>query len=164
MRLLIIGHKGSGKTHIGALLSKQLGVQYMDSSGYCFDHVVYPSLKEKYGYQSKEEAMADKDNRREDWFQLIAEYNTIPDRLTLEILKDHNIYVGMRNRREFEGSHHHFDLRIWIDASERIADESIKSMELSQSDAQYILDNNGSKEDLLPELAKLLNYIDTIRP
>lgn len=159
MKILIIGHKGSGKTHIGDLLSKQLGVQYMDSSGYCFDHVVYPALKEKYGYHSKEEAIADKDNRRADWFQLISDYNYVPDRLTLEILKDHNIYVGMRNRREFEGSHHHFDLRIWIDASERIEDEPITSMELNKNDAMYVIDNNGTKKELLTEIEFLVNLI-----
>ena len=159
MKLLIIGHKGSGKTHIGSLLSKQLGVKFIDSSAYCFENVVYPVLKDKYGYKDKEEAMADKDNRREDWFRLIAEYNFIPDRLTLEILKEHEIYVGMRNRREFEGSKHHFDLIVWVDSSERVEDESIASMELTKEDANYVLDNNGSKKDLLKEMWNLKEHL-----
>lgn len=159
MKLLIIGHKGSGKTHVGELLSNQLEVKFIDSSAYCFEHVVYPVLKDRYGYKNEEEAMADKDNRREDWFNLISDYNAIPDRLTLEIFKDHDIYVGMRNRREFEGSKHHFDLIIWIDASERIEDESIKSMELTEEDAHYTLDNNGTELDLIEEIRYLEEYL-----
>lgn len=160
MKILIIGHKGSGKTHIGKILGGRLGVGYKDSSAYCFDHVVYPVLKEKYGYLNEAEAMADKDNRRADWFDLISQYNAIPDRLTREILKDHNIYVGMRNRREFEGSHHHFDLRIWIDASERVPDESIKSMELTKADAQYVFNNNGGIKDVSWEINRLVRYLE----
>ncbi len=163
MKLLIIGHKGSGKTHIGEILADRLETEYRDSSGYCFKHVVYPVLKEKYGYKNEQEAMEDKDNRRSDWFNLISEYNAIPDRLTKEILSEGDIYVGMRNRREFEGSKHHFDLRIWVDARARVEDESIESMELTSEDSQYILDNNGSKKSLLIEIDRLMYYLEGMK-
>lgn len=160
MKLLILGHKGSGKTHLGQLLSTVLDTGYRDSSGYCFDHVVYPVLKEKYGYVDKQEAMEDKDNRRSDWFDLISEYNVIPDRLTREILSECDIYVGMRSRREYEGSKHHYDLIIWVDASGRVSDECSTSIELCLDDAGYVLDNNGSKEDLAVELDRLVSHLD----
>lgn len=162
MKILIIGHKGSGKTVIGKILADKLGVESRDSSTHCFEKVVYPILKEKYGYKDKAEAMDDKDNRREDWFDLIAAYNTTPDRVTREILEEADIYTGMRNRREFEGSRHLFDLIVWVDASDRIEAESIKSMELTADDADYILNNNLGKVNLINEVERLIS--EMIRP
>lgn len=156
MKLLIIGHKGSGKSHIAKVLAERLGVPYQDSSAYCFEKIVYPALKDKYGYKSHAEALEDKDNRRADWFKLIAEYNTVPDRLTKNILADNDIYVGMRNRREYEGSKHHFDLIVWIDAASRVENESTSSMELSVSDAYYIFNNNGDVKDISDEVDLLV--------
>lgn len=164
MNLLIIGHKGSGKTHIGKLLAAKLGVSFTDSSTYCFNHVVYPVLKDLYGYTSPAECMAEKDMRRKDWFDLISEYNAVPDRLTLEILAHHQIYVGMRNRREFEGSKHHFDYIIWIDAAGRVGPESPESMELRKEDADIILGNSGPKKHIDSTLNALIRYIDPTTP
>lgn len=162
MKILIIGHKGSGKTVISKILADKLDVESRDSSTHCFEKAVYPILKEKYGYKDKAEAMDDKDNRREDWFNLIAAYNTTPDRVTREILAEADIYTGMRNRREFKGSRHLFDLIVWIDASKRIEAESIKSMELTADDADYILNNNLGKVNLLSEVERLIS--EMIRP
>lgn len=156
-KILILGHARSGKTTFANLLSERLGVKCIDSSAYCFEKAVWPTLKDKYGYKTKEEAIQDRVNRREDWFNLISEYNDVPDRVSREILSESDIYVGMRNRREFEGSKHLFDLILWVDASKRVPNESTKSMELTQEDAHQIVYNNhdlGTLKIYVEDIAK----------
>lgn len=148
-KLLVIGHKGHGKSHVSSLLAEALNINFMESSTYCLERVIYPILKDKYDYKTIEEALADKDNRRSEWFDIISSYCEPPERLTTEILAEHDIYCGMRSRREFEASNRLFDLTIWVEATERTGDtESINSMQLTKEDADVIIDNNVSKEKL----------------
>lgn len=159
MKLLILGHKESGKSLIGKMIAAKLNTGWMDSSTYCLERVVYPALKDVYGYKTPLDALVDKPNRRQEWFEIIAAYNEVPDRLSLEILASHDIYVGMRNRREYEGSKYLFDNIIWVDAAGRVEPEPSTSMELSEDDAEITLDNRGRKEDLNEQIDNLLRYL-----
>lgn len=159
MNLLLIGHRQHGKSDIGKLLAKALGVVAHDSSLFAAEHVVYPQLRDLYGYASPEEAYNDRDNHRQEWFEIIQNYNSQPDRLTRAILKEGNIYIGMRSRWEFEGSKRHFDHVIWVDASQRVPEEPKTSMELTQADADYVLDNNGTKADIPVQISRLLTWL-----
>jgi len=161
MNLLIIGHRQHGKTDVGKILAKAMNTTAHDSSWYVAENVVYPKLKEKYGYTSAAECHADRGNHRQEWFEIIEDYNHEPDRLTRAILSEGSIYVGMRSRMEFIGSKHHFDYVVWVDASKRAPLESQESMRLGKEDADYVLDNNGSKEDLLPEIGRFLLWLTT---
>lgn len=159
MNILIIGHRQHGKTDVGAMLAKALSTTAHDSSWYMCKNVIYPALKEKYGYDSAAACHADRGNHRQEWFELIEAYNDEPDRLTKAILSEGSIYVGMRSRMEFEGSKHHFDAVVWVDASQRAPLEPSTSMKLTQADADYVFDNNGPIEDLPLQLSGLLIWL-----
>lgn len=159
MNLLIIGHRQHGKTDVGNLLAKVFNVKAHDSSWYACENIVYPNLKDKYGYRSPEEAHVDRGKHRQEWFELIEDFNDEPDRLTKAILSDGNIYVGMRSRMEYTGSRHHFDYVIWVDASKRVPEEDSSSMKLTRFDADYVLDNNGPLEDLPQKVGILVEWL-----
>lgn len=159
LKFLIIGHRQHGKSDVGRMLTNLLNTTAHDSSWFMCERVVYPQLKDAYGYTSAQECYEDRDNHRQEWFELIEAYNDEPDRLTRAILAEGDIYVGMRSRMEFEGAKHHFDVIIWVDASERKPLESRESMRLRKEDAHYVLDNNGGIDELLPRLVELLTTI-----
>jgi len=163
MNILIIGHKDHGKDEVGERLSKLLECEYRSSSLFMCEKAVLPTLAPKYGYASVEECYNDRDNHREEWFDLIYEYNRLsPTRTADELLEVAPIYVGMRNRIEFTANMDkgNFDLIFWVDGSKRKPLESSKSLELCEEDADYCIDNNGTIEDLDPQLTF---YADLIR-
>lgn len=159
MNILILGHRQHGKTLVGKLLAEKLDVQCMDSSVFALEHIVYPTLKEMYGYIDTDACHADRVNHRAEWFNLIEAYNNPPDRMTRDILEVANIYVGMRSRMEFEGSKHHFDHIIWVDASDRVPLEDPSSMKLYVADANWFIDNNHDLDHLNGEIENLSNIL-----
>lgn len=159
MNILILGHRQHGKTLVGKLLAEKLGVQYRDSSVFALETIIYPALKDKYGYSDKDVCHADRVNHRAEWFDLIEAYNDPPDRMTRGILEAANIYVGMRSRKEFEGSKHHFDHIIWVDASDRAPLEDPSSMKLYVADANLFIDNNHDLDHLNSEIENLSNVL-----
>lgn len=161
MNILVIGHKQHGKDEVGKQLGALMGVQYRSSSLFLVEKVIYPVLGPRYGYATAEECYEDRDNHRKEWYDLIREYNT-PDgaRLAKELLKEANIYVGMRSRDEYNASVDQgvFDAIIWVDASKRKPMESLESMGLSEEDADYMIDNNGTIEDLQRQLVSYADW------
>lgn len=160
MNLLIIGHRQHGKSDVGKMLASVLNTKAHDSSWFMAERVVYPALKEKYGYTSVEECYDDRGAHRQEWFDLIEAYNVTPDRLTRAILDEGSIYIGMRSRMEFAGSNQHFDFIIWVDASERVDSEPTTSMKLTMADADYVLDNNGPIKALPNEISYLIQWMN----
>lgn len=160
MNLLIIGNRQHGKTNVGNLLAEALDTVAKDSSWFACENVIYPALKDLYGYKSPKETHDDRDNHRQEWFELIEEYNSEPDRLTKAILEQGSIYVGMRSRMEFEGSRRHFDYVVYVDASDRVPEEPTTSMKLTKEDADYVLDNNGPKANLQKQIDKLVEWLE----
>lgn len=163
MKILVIGHAQHGKDTFCKLL-EEFGYTWKSSSDAAAE-VVFNEIGSLYEYASPAEAHADRDNHRDEWGDIMAEYNT-PDaaRLAKEILygvcaggecaiepiigntlmlsPPHDIYCGMRRRREFRAARKLFDLVIWVDASNRKPLEPKSSMELVKEDADIIIDNN----------------------
>lgn len=155
VNILIIGHKSHGKDEVGLRLAGLLNTQYRSSSLFLSERIVYPVLGPKYGYRTTAECYADRDNHREEWFNLIHEYNKDDGaRLAKEILKEATIYVGMRNRVEYQVCIDQglFDVILWVDADKRKPLESPKSMQLTEEDADFVVDNNGTKGELQQQL------------
>jgi len=119
-------------------------------------------LKDKYGYYNEEECYADRHNHRAEWYDAICNYN-VPDaaKLGQEIFKAHDIYCGLRNKREFFAMKNTgvFDYAIWVDRSMHLPLESTDSMSLEQWMADYTIDNNGSLQDLEFNTTQLLSFI-----
>jgi len=155
MRLLIIGHGRHGKDAAGEILRRVHGLKSTSSSEFAAQKAVYPMVADLWPdwlacYQ-------DRHAHRDLWFHAIAAYNLRPGpSLAEQILVDHDIYTGMRSRREFELSRLLFDHVIWVDRSEIEPPESSGSMELTKEDADYVLDNNSDLEALADRVAWML--------
>lgn len=149
-KLIITGYAKSGKDTLCDMLVKQ-GHSFKSSSDFVNERAVYPVLKEVYGYKSPEECFADRINHREEWFNLIYNYNSAdPAKLGRELFKEYSIYCGLRNIIEFEALVKEFNpLTIWIDATKRLGKtETIHSITIRPEDCDIVINNNKSLEHL----------------
>jgi len=161
-KLLIIGHGRHGKDTVCKILKDTYGFSFESSSQFCSKLFIYDQLKEKYGYADEEECYADRHNHRAEWYDAICAYN-VPDaaRLGREIFTAHDIYCGLRNKREFFAMKNTgvFNFAIWVDRSDHLPLESKDSMSLEQWMADFTIDNNGSLNDLAFNTKQLVNNI-----
>ena len=103
MKLLIIGHGRHGKDTVAEMLRQHTGMEFQSSSQAAADIFIYDELKDKYGYKTPEECFEDRSNHRKEWHDLICEYNKDDKaRLAKDILKNVDIYVGMRSDAEIQ--------------------------------------------------------------
>lgn len=162
MKIMIMGHAGHGKDTVCEMLERH-GYSWAGSSDFMCENVVYPALKEKYNYDTPAQCFADRDAHREEWYQLIADFNT-PDKAALAkaIYADHDIYCGIRSVEEFSAikSAGLFDYSVWVDASDRYFVENEKSCTVTKDMADLVIDNNGSPEDLEGELLKTIRRLE----
>lgn len=160
-KLLVIGHGRHGKDTVCEMLRDKYGYSFESSSQFCSKLFIYNQLKSKYGYTNEEQCYADRHNHRAEWYDAICAYN-YPDaaRLGREIFKEHDIYCGLRNKREFFAMKNTnvFDYAIWVDRSDHLPEEDSSSMSLKQWMADFTIDNNSSKEELYFNLDQLMRY------
>jgi hypothetical protein len=161
-KLLVIGHGRHGKDTVCEILRDKYGFSFESSSQFCSKLFIFDMLKDKYGYYNEEECYADRHSHRAEWYDAICNYN-VPDaaKLGQEIFKAHDIYCGLRNKREFFAMKNTgvFDYAIWVDRSMHLPLESTDSMSLEQWMADYTIDNNGSLQDLEFNTTQLLSFI-----
>lgn len=149
-KLLIIGHKRSGKDTLAEILSKHFDFTFMSSSLAAAEEFIYDALRDKYGYRTFKECYEDRVNRRAEWFDLICEYNQYDKtRLAKKILSKNDCYVGMRSSEEIEQCKREglIDLVIWVDASGRVEDEGSDSFNIKKEDADIVIENNTTLKD-----------------
>ena len=162
MKLLVIGHGRHGKDTVCEILQKNYNLSFESSSKFCSQLFIYDQLKDKYGYANEEECYADRHNHRAEWYDAICDYNKDDGaRLGREIFKVHDIYCGLRNRREYFAMKNTgvFDYAIWVDRSDHLPPESKDSMSLEQWMADYTIDNNGNLNDLYFNTYQLMEYL-----
>lgn len=161
-RLLVIGHGRHGKDTVCDILKQDFNFSFDSSSSFCSKLFIYNRLKDKYNYKNEQECYDDRHNHREEWYNAICDYNH-PDasRLGKAIFEKHDIYCGLRNKKEFFAMRNTgvFDYAIWVDRSDHLPLESKSSMSLEQWMADFTIDNNGSLEDLKLNTHNLINYI-----
>lgn len=161
-KLLVIGHGRHGKDTVCDILADKYGYNFKSSSKFCSELFIYNDLKDKYGYKNEDECYNDRHNHRAEWYDAICDYN-VPDaaRLGREIFLEHDIYCGLRNKKEFHAMKNTgvFDYAIWVDRSDFLPPESKDSMSLEQWMADYTIDNNGTLEDLEFNIDQLINFL-----
>lgn len=161
-KLLIIGHGRHGKDTVCEILKEKYNFSFESSSQFCSKLFIYDMLKDRYGYSSEKECYADRHNHRAEWYNAICEYN-VPDaaRLGREIFKHHDIYCGLRNKKEFHAMKNTkvFDYAIWVDRSDFLPLEDKTSMTLEQWMADFTIDNNGSLEELKFNIDQLMSSL-----
>lgn len=123
-------------------------MNFRSSSHWCAEHIVFPTATR--WYDDWEQCFEDRHNHRGLWFSAIKQYceDHGADAVARGVLRDSNVYVGLRSRLEFEGSKHLFDHVVWVDRGDHLPEESPESMELTREDATYIINNNDTLRDL----------------
>jgi hypothetical protein len=166
-KLLVIGHGRHGKDTVCDILKDSYGFSFKSSSQFCSRLFIFDQLKDIYGYSLEEECYADRHNHRAEWYDAICAYN-VPDgaRLGREIFSTHDIYCGLRNKREFHAMRNTgvFDYAVWVDRSDHLPLEDSSSMSLEQWMADHTIDNNGTVEELIFNTHQLIEYLLKIRP
>lgn len=157
LKLLVIGHGRHGKDTFAEIANEVFETSYISSSEFCAEEVMYPLMKDQY--VNAFECWKDRANHRDFWYEKIKAYNSPNlDHLTKEILSEYDTYVGMRDDEEFEVSKCHFDLVIWVDASERVKIIDT-SMKIKKENADIIIENNTTLEDFREKVIKLLTLL-----
>jgi len=157
-KLLVIGYGRHGKDTVCEMLCKVDDYAFVSSSEFCAMNVVYPTMLDKY--ENWEECYNDRHNHRAHWFNTIKAYNDEnPSRLATEILKDYDIYCGLRNIEEFEGAKHLFDLIIWVERP-GFEPEGSDSMTLTRELADIVIFNDGTLGDLYRKVHNLSKAIN----
>ena len=162
MKLLIIGHGRHGKDTVAEYLRDKHEMTFKSSSMHCAENVVYPVLKDQYNYATVEECFNDRSNHRAEWFDLIADYcKDDLARIGREIFEVSDIYCGLRNKREFHSIKNNglVDFTIWVDRSDWLETEPKSSMSLEPWMADFVIDNNGTLEQLYRNIDDLYNHL-----
>jgi len=149
-KLLILGCARHGKDTVASIFADLTGMTFCSSSWFVADKVIYPALKDKYNYISTEQCFLDRFNHREEWKNLIAEYNKNDKaRLAKEILQVNDIYVGMRKVDEYEEClrQNIFNLIVYVTAEPRLKEDD-PTMEITFDAKKHELVFNHLEYDL----------------
>ena len=164
-KLLIIGHGRHGKDTVGELLRDEHGFSFVSSSFFAAERVVRPALAAcGVVYDTLEECYADRVNFRAFWYEAIKAYNGGgKSRLAEEILKEYDMYVGMRSGAEYLASRELFDHVLWVDACARgVPLEPRDSFDIDYDpETMIFVDNNGPPEELPGVITKVLGKLST---
>lgn len=164
MKLLVIGHGRHGKDTVCERLRDVHGLKFESSSVFCAKLFIYETLKDSHGYNSYEDCYKDRHNHRGLWFSLIHDYcKQDYARLGREIFAENDVYCGLRNKSEFHAMRNTgvFDYAIWVDRSNHCDLEPSSSMNLEPWMADYVIDNNGTLDQLNVQVDDLINYLKT---
>jgi hypothetical protein len=164
LKLIVFGCARHGKDTAAEILCKNFDLTACSSSWFAMERVMVPYFASKgITYPSLQECYADRMNHRQEWYEEIKAYNT-PDsiRLGRDLFAEFDIYIGVRNHVELAGMKTAglFDYSIWVDRSKILPPESNLSSSVNPSMADYILDNNGTLEQLEVRTRNL--YLDLI--
>ena len=159
MKLLVIGQGRHGKDTFCEIANKYFGLTFESSSHFACKKFIFDYFSDKYN--TIEECYNDRHNHRKLWYDLICEYNKgDQSRLAKELLKEYDIYCGMRSIEEFKGSKKLFDLIIWVDATDRLGKtESEDSNTITKSNADIVIENNGTLLEFERKVIKLLRLL-----
>ncbi len=147
MKILILGNARHGKDTLAELWAEHFGTTFKSSSEMAMELFLFDKLSEKHGYKTMQECFEDRVNHRQEWYLSICEYNKDDRaRLSKDILKEHDCYVGMRDLDEFEASKGLFDAIIWVDATKRLG-SSENTNKIPMGTADMIITNDGTFEE-----------------
>ncbi len=162
MKIVILSHARWGKDTLAEFLNKTHGMTFKSSSEEANELFLFEKLKDKYHYTTLDECFQDRVNHRKEWYDEICAYNSVnKTRLAESIISKVDCYVGMRDYDEFQGARikNLFDVIIWVDASERLPEESIESFSIPKHYANYVIRNNGTLEEFEQAALELGNII-----
>lgn len=161
MKLMILGHGRHGKDTVAEYIRIRFGLACTSSSLAAVE-MIFPKLAGKYGYATVGDCFNDRHNHRAEWYCLIGAYNS-PDKASLArlIYQTSDIYVGMRSWQELAACRNAglFDAAIWVDRLAHCPPEAADSMTVEPWMADYIIDNNGSLDELYFNVDRLMHTL-----
>jgi hypothetical protein len=160
-KLLVVGHGRHGKDTVCEML-EAYGYTFQSSSKFCSELFIFKHLKWQYSYTSEEECYQDRHNHRTEWYDMI--HNYCKDdlaRLGRNLFAEHDIYCGLRNKREFFAMQNEelFDYAIWVDRTDHLPTEDPSSMSIEQWMCDYTIDNNSDLQRLRKNVHTLMKTI-----
>lgn len=163
MRIAIIGHSQHGKGTVSEYLAINADLKYTESTSQVAASVVYSELGDIYAYRHAQECWDDRHNHRDEWASIIWLYNQPSGtQLYREMLFRNDIIDGIRKSKELQNMRDSglIDLVVWVDASKRVEPEPRTSCQVTVNDADVIIDNNGTPQELAKQLnAFILNHV-----
>jgi hypothetical protein len=158
-KIFICGHGRHGKDTMAEYLRDNYDFNFVSSSMFCSNFLIFPLLKDKYGYKTVEECFEDRLNHRAEWYDIISDFcSKDKGALTKEIFKKYDIYVGIRNPEEFLESKQYGDISVWVDRSKHLPLEDVSSMGITVDMCDVIIDNNGTLEEFYNKIDEFLLY------
>lgn len=165
MKILVMGYARHGKDTVCEILA-QRGYRFTSTSLFCAERIMMPAFERiniAQPYDSVEDCFNDRHNHRAFWFDMISAFNR-PDGTALgrAIFEEHDIYCGIRNAREFHALKNAgvFDVAIWVDRSDHLPPEYRSSCTVELWMADFVIDNNGTLEELRINIDQLFNSLD----
>ena len=150
MKIMICGLGRAGKDQLAEHLAEYLSCDFRSSSHVAMDMCIWNNWG-RYLYSDKEACYEDRINHRMEWKNRIIELNR-NDLTTLGrgIFGECDIYVGCRAIAEFQALKDAgvFDLSIWVDSSQRLPNLVDESCEITSSNCDIVVGNNGTLGDL----------------
>ncbi len=159
-KYVILGYKRAGKDQLGEYLQENHGHNLKSSSYAAAEIFLYDKLRTKYKYSSVQECFDDRHSHREEWFDLISEYNREDKtRLAREILKTNDGYIGMRCRKELQAclDANIFTHAFWVSRDGCL--ESAESCTVAPHMANHFIDNNSDLDSLKNIGAKYVDHV-----
>lgn len=176
-KILLLGYGRHGKDTVAEMLRDGYGFSFTSSSMACAEKVMLPHFRKARkdwfelpkmeghksdcppAYDTIVNCFNDRHNHRAAWFKAIEAFNT-PDKSALGqmIFSEHDIYCGLRSAREFHAVRNSglYDVCIWVDRLQHVPAESRESCTVEPWMADYVLDNNGSLDELAFNLKQLM--------
>tara|TARA_R110002167_G_scaffold188319_1_gene389864 strand:+ start:35240 stop:35869 length:630 start_codon:yes stop_codon:yes gene_type:complete len=159
VKLMVMGHARHGKDTVCEILRDRYGLKFRSSSEAACDLVIYPVLKLSHGYRTIEECFNDRHNHRELWHHLIWQHNRQDHaNLARAIYAENDVYCGMRHIGELRATRAAglFHFAIWVNRDKHQPPEDASSCSVTPADADYQLDNNGTLEDLVASIDRMM--------
>ncbi len=187
-KILIIGHAQHGKDTVGEILRDKYSMTFTSSSMFCAEHVIWPltmkgKLRDRFvsglphsmrglvgielqlmhlGYKNLLACFEDRADHRALWYEAIRDFNR-PDASALgrAIFAENDIYVGLRSKAELNALKNSgaVDHIIWVDRSDHLPPEDASSCTVEPWMADYVLDNNGTLENLEFNVQQLMERL-----
>jgi hypothetical protein len=161
---MLMGYGRHGKDTVAEYLRDKYGYTFTSSSWACAEEL-FPLFKLFFGYKDVDQCFEDRHGgNRPIWHEAIKLINK-GDKAYLgrKIYSENDIYVGIRCIEEFRAIKRKklFDFSIWVDRSEVLPPEGKGSCTVTKEDAEIVLDNNGTLEDLYRRIDKLVLAMET---
>jgi len=158
MKVLIIGASGHGKTSVASHVAAILRCKHIDASAFAAGYFMF----EVFGtlgieYKSVEACHADRHSHYALWRECIKAFNNDDKgNLVREVLKESDIYTGIRSQKVYDEVKGLFDIILYVYAGARVMGDDSGFEVKYDRDEMVLLHNNGPFNDTKDAIREVL--------